>query len=141
MLKVLVPVDGSSPSKRAIRHVIQLSQTHEAMELHLVNVQERADAPQLMRFRKSNEITPAQLEHGASILTPASRQLDRAGLKYETHVLIGDPAQTIAQFAKEGRFDKIIMGTHGRGGITGLLMGSVATKVLHLTSVPVTLVK
>jgi nucleotide-binding universal stress UspA family protein len=141
MLKVLVPIDGSSPSKRAIRHVIQLSDTQERMDLHLVNVQERADAPQVMRFRKSEEITPAQLEHGAAVLSSAKRQLDRAGLKYQTHVLIGDPAQTIAQFAKEGRFDKIIMGTHGRGGLTGLLMGSVATKVLHLTSVPVTLVK
>jgi nucleotide-binding universal stress UspA family protein len=141
MLKVLVPVDGSSPSKRAIRHVIQLSRTYEPIDLHLVNVQERADAPQLMRFRKSDEIMPAQLEHGASVLTPARRQLDRAGLKYETHVLIGDPAQQISSFAKAGGFDKIIMGTHGRGGITGLLMGSVAMKVLHLTSVPVTLVK
>jgi nucleotide-binding universal stress UspA family protein len=140
MLKVLVPVDGSSPSKRAIRHVIQLGQA-QPMDLHLVNVQERADSPQLMRFRKNEEIEPAQLEHGASVLTAATRQLDRAGLKYQTHVLIGDPAQQIAQFAKQGRFDKIIMGTHGRGGLTGLLMGSVATKVLHLTSVPVTLVK
>jgi nucleotide-binding universal stress UspA family protein len=141
MLKVLVPVDGSSPCKRALRHVIQLSRAHEPMELHLVNVQERADAPQLMRFRKPTEITPAQLEHGESVLSAATRQLDRAALKYETHVLIGDPAQKIAEFAKEGGFDKIIMGTHGRGGITGLLMGSVATKVLHLSTIPVTLVK
>jgi nucleotide-binding universal stress UspA family protein len=141
MLKVLVPVDGSLPSKRAIRHVIRLSRGHESMELHLVNVQESADAPQVMRFRKPTEITPIQLEHGEVMLTPAKRQLDRAGLKYETHVLIGDPAQKIAQFAKEGNFDKIIMGTHGRGGVTGLLMGSVATKVLHLSTIPVTLVK
>jgi nucleotide-binding universal stress UspA family protein len=141
MLKVLVPIDGSSPSKRAIRHVIQLSQSHEPMELHLLNVQERADAPQLMRFRKTEEITPAQLRHGQSVLTAARRQLDRAGLKYQTHVLIGDPAQKIAEFAKQGGFEKIIMGTHGRGGITGLLMGSVATKVLHLSTIPVTLVK
>ena len=111
------------------------------MELHLLNVQEPADAPQLMRFRKTEEIEQAQLEHGASVLAPAKRQLDRAGLKYEAHVLIGEPAEKIAEFAKKGRFDKIIMGTHGRGGITGLLMGSVATKVLHLASVPVTLVK
>ena len=141
MLKVLVPIDGSSPSKRAIRHVIQLSQGREPMELHLVNVQEHANAPQLMRFRKTAEIAPAQLQHGESVLTAATRQLDRAGLKYETHVLIGDPAQKIAELAKQGGFEKIVMGTHGRGGISGLLMGSVAMKVLHLSSIPVTLVK
>ena len=140
-MKVLVPIDGSSPSRRAIRHVMQLGQGYEPMELHLLNVQEPADAPQLMRFRKPEEIEEAQLEHGASVLAAAKRQLDRAGLKYEAHVLIGEPAEKIAEFAKKGRFHKIIMGTHGRGGITGLLMGSVATKVLHLASVPVTLVK
>ena len=111
------------------------------MELHLLNVQEPADAPQLMRFRKTPEIEKAQLDHGASVLSSAKRQLDRAGVKYHTHVAIGDPAEKIAEFAKKGRFDKIVMGTHGRGGIAGLLMGSVATKVLHLTSIPVTLVK
>jgi nucleotide-binding universal stress UspA family protein len=140
-MKVLVPIDGSSPSKRAIRHLLQLGQAHEPLELHLLNVQESADAPQLMRFRKAEEIEQAQLDHGASVLAFAKRQLDRAGVKYHAHVVIGDPAEKIAEFAKKGRFDKIIMGTHGRGGIAGLLMGSVATKVLHLTSVPVTLVK
>ena len=141
MLKVLVPIDGSSPSKRAIRHVIQLSHGHEPMELHLLNVQERADAPQVMRFRKTSDITPAQLRHGETALTAAKRQLDRAGIEYETHVLIGDPARKIAEFAKQGGFETIIMGTHGRGGISGLLMGSVAMKVLHLSTIPVTLVK
>ena len=56
-------------------------------------------------------------------------------------MLLGDPAEKIAQFAKRGGFDKIVMGTHGRGGITAMLMGSVATKVLHHATVPVTLVK
>ena len=55
-MKVLVPIDGSSPSKRAIRHLLQLAQAHEPLELHLLNVQESADAPQLMRFRKTEEI-------------------------------------------------------------------------------------
>jgi nucleotide-binding universal stress UspA family protein len=141
MLKALVPVDGSSASERAVRHVIALVQASEPMEIHLINVQETADAPELRRFAKPGEIKRWQLEHGAAALNSAKRLLDRAGLEYKTHVFIGDPAEKIATFARRGRFDKIIMGTHGRTGMTAMLMGSVASKVLHLSTVPVTLVK
>lgn len=140
MLKVLVPVDGSSASERAVRHVIALAKSGP-LEVHLISVQDVADAPQLKRFMKDEQIKRAQREHGSEMLKPAKRVLDRAGIAYEEHVLLGDPAEKIAQFAKRRGFDKIVMGTHGRAGLTGLLMGSVATKVLHHATVPVTLVK
>ena len=141
MLKVLVPVDGSKTSERAVKHVIELSKEHKAMEVHLLNTQEQADAWEVRRFLKPAEIRRTQLEHGAEALRTARALLDRARVRYESHVLIGDPADKIVQFAKRGRFGKIVMGTHGRGSMAGLLMGSVASKVLHLANVPVTLVK
>jgi nucleotide-binding universal stress UspA family protein len=141
MLKALVPVDGSSASERAVRHVIALAKGRAAMEVHLVNVQEGADAPELKRFMKESEIKRAQLAHGAAAMVSAKRLLGRAGLEYQEHVLIGDPAEQIARFAKRRGIDKIVMGTHGRSGLSALLMGSVATKVLHRATVPVTLVK
>lgn len=141
MLKALIPVDGSKTSERAVRHVIALGKGREPMEVHLLNVQEEADAWEVRRFLKPGEIKRTQLEHGAAALANAKKLLDRAGLDYEAHVLIGDPAEKVAQFAKRNRFDKIIIGTHGRGSMTGLLMGSVASKVPHLATVPVTLVK
>lgn len=141
MLKALVPVDGSRTSERAVRHVISLMQGRERMEVHLVNVQETADALEVRRFMKPAEIKQLQMEHGHAALASAKKLLDRAGVKYREHVLIGDPAEKIASFARRGKFDKIILGTHGRGAVTSLLMGSVATKVLHRSTVPVTLVK
>jgi nucleotide-binding universal stress UspA family protein len=141
MLKALIPVDGSKTSERAVRHVIDLSKGREPMEVHLVNVQEEADAWEVRRFLKASEVKQTQLEHGAAALANAKRLLDRAGIEYETHVLIGDPAEQIAKLAKRLRCDKIIIGTHGRGSLTGMLMGSVASKVLHHATIPVTLVK
>jgi nucleotide-binding universal stress UspA family protein len=141
MLKALVPVDGSSASERAVRHVITLVKGRQPIEVHLLNVQEKADALELRRFMKPAEIRHSQLEHGAAALQRAKKLLDRAGVKYREHVLLGDPAEQIARFARRERFDKIIMGTHGRSGITAMLMGSVASKVLHHSTVPVTLVK
>ena len=141
MLKALVPVDGSSASERAVRHVIARVKARTPMDVHLINVQEPADALQLGRFMKAGEIKRVQLQHGAAALQNAKRQLERSGIDYEAHVFIGDPAKKIATFARRGGFDMIIMGTHGRGAVTALLMGSVATKVLHHSTVPVTLVK
>ena len=48
---------------------------------------------------------------------------------------------TIIRYAKEHRFDKILMGTHGRGGLMQMLLGSVASEVLKHSEIPVTLVK
>jgi nucleotide-binding universal stress UspA family protein len=141
MIKVLVPVDGSKTAERAVRHVVKLAQAGEAYEVHLVNVQEAADAPEVRRFLKDEDARRMQLEHGSVALRGAKRLLDAAKIPYVEHVLIGEPAEEIAALAKRRKVDKIVMGTHGRGTLVAMLMGSVATKVLHRATVPVTLVK
>ena len=85
-------------------------------------------------------------EEGETALQPARTRLDDADIAYTSHVEIGDVAQTIARYVRELRCDQVILGTRGlgSGGIaafSGLLRGSIATKVLHLVDVPVTLVK
>jgi nucleotide-binding universal stress UspA family protein len=141
MLKALVPVDGSRNSMRAVRHVISLVEDREPMEIHLLNVQEAADAWEVRRFLTASEVRRQQVAHGRRQLKGAESLLDRAGLKYKSHVVIGDVPATISRFAKRLRCDKIIMGTRGMGTVANLILGSVATKVIHLAAVPVTLVK
>ncbi len=53
----------------------------------------------------------------------------------------GQVAKTVVEVAREQGVDQIVMGTRGLGGIQGLLLGSVATQVIHLADVPVTLIK
>jgi len=67
--------------------------------------------------------------------------LDAAGIPCEGHLESGDPAQVIADIAARERVNGIVMGTRGMGPIKSLVLGSVATKVVHLADVPVTLVK
>jgi nucleotide-binding universal stress UspA family protein len=67
--------------------------------------------------------------------------LEAAGAVFKTVVRSGQPAETIAQVAREEDIQHIVMGTRGLGSIQGLLMGSVATKVIHLADVPITLIK
>lgn len=141
MLNALVPVDGSRNSMRAVRHLINLVGEREIVEIHLLNVQEPADAWEVRRFFTAGEIRRQQLARGRRQIKGAEALLARAGIRYKSHVLIGDVPTTIARFAKRRRCGRIIMGTRGMGTVGNLLLGSVATKVIHLSQVPVTLVK
>ena len=82
-----------------------------------------------------------QLKHSEDILRPAIEKAERAGVPFTTEVLIGDIPKSIVSCAEAFGCDGIVMGTRGMSAIGNLVMGSVATKVVHLTKLPVTLVK
>lgn len=141
MLKMLVPVDGSESSGRAVDHLIRkLGSYKDAAEIHLLNVQQPVSGD-ISAFVSRDVIAGFHREEGMKALAPARQKLDAAGVKYRHHIGVGDPAETIAKYAKEKGVDQIFMGTRGMGGVSNLVLGSVATKVIHLSPVPVLLVK
>lgn len=140
MKKILMPVDGSDCALRAVKHVIGLAPNLNNVELHLINVQ--APLPSdVSRFISADDIKSFHQEEAKKELQSARDALDAAGVTYQVHIVVGDPAQSIARFAEENGCDQIVMGTHGRTGLAGAVMGSVATKTLHLSKVPVLVVK
>lgn len=136
MSKVLVPIDGSETAMHALRHAMK-----DADELHVITVQIKPNVPVLLLHMTQEDIDKVQLEHGHSILADARKLLEEAGRPYRTHVLLGEPAAHIARVAKSEGVDLIVMGTRGMGSLGNLVLGSTATKVVHLAEVPVTLVK
>jgi nucleotide-binding universal stress UspA family protein len=142
MLKLLLPVDGSDSSSRAVEFAVNKKGWYkDPVELHLINVQ----PPMPFGSRVASVIGHAAVEQhhreeAMAALKPAMRKLDAAGVPYIHHISVGEPAEVIAQFVKEKGFDEIIMGAKGLG-TTGLLLGSITTKLIHLTDVPVLLVK
>lgn len=141
MLKMLVPVDGSESASRAVQHLIKkVSWYRDPLEVHLLNVQYPLPGDVQM-FIDNEQIRSFHHDEGLKVLEPARQALDAAGLAYVFHIGVGDPAQVIADYAREKGCDQIFMGTRGLGSIAGLLLGSVATKVIHLSDVPVLLVK
>jgi len=82
-----------------------------------------------------------QEKEGATILAGADAVLQEAGVASSKEVLVGPIGPTIAQRADQLHCDGIVMGTRGMGALGNLLLGSVATKVIHFAQVPVTLVK
>ena len=81
------------------------------------------------------------LEESQAVLLEAQKRLDAAGLFHTTHIHVGQPAEVIAKMAAELGCDLIVMGSNGRSGVAGLIMGSVANRALHLAHCPVLLVK
>jgi nucleotide-binding universal stress UspA family protein len=142
MLKALVPVDGSSNSLCAVRHAIKLVQDREPLEVHLLNVQPSLHGD-VTSFVSKENVREFHLEEGEKALAKACELLREAGIPFTKHVYVGQPAQIIAELARELRCDKVIMGTHGRGTITQLLMGSVSHEAIHQMDpeIPITLVK
>jgi nucleotide-binding universal stress UspA family protein len=139
MHRVLVPVDGSEPSRRAIDFLVTRLKRSGPVEVVLLNVQ---PTPEIRALAMHRDVILTDLRQSAEkVLAEPCRRLDAAGIPCEERIEFGDVAPSIVKVAREEGCEQIIMGTHGRGAIAGLLLGSVATKVLHLTDVPVTLVK
>ena len=139
--RILLPFDGSPSAARALRYVVQLTQMQAETEVHLVNVQPLANEWIVHRLLPEAELAAMAQEYGEAALAPALAELTAADIKTITHIERGEIAQTLARVATETHCTQIVMGTRGLSTLGDLLLGSVATKVLHLTPVPVTFVK
>ena len=141
MKNILVPVDGSDSSMRAVEYLLKLTAAFKVDEIHLINVQDAVSSLESQDCWTAEQCVAAQRQAGEAALAAARKRIDAAGMACTAELVIGPVAQTIADFAREWQCDLIVMGTRGMGVIGNLLMGSVATKVVHLADVPVMLVK
>ncbi|WP_298828451.1 universal stress protein [uncultured Piscinibacter sp.] len=142
MMKVLIAIDGSDHARRAIDTAARLAQQGAAIDAVLLNVRESpAYYGELPPFDYAS-LDKALGERQASVLEAALTQARAAGLTtLATQAADGPPAREIARVAAERGVDCIVMGTRGMNALGGLLLGSVAQRVVHLATVPVMLVK
>ena len=139
MLKILIPVDGSTNSLRAVKLAAgNMTLYKEQPEIHLLNVQ-RPLPGNIWGIR--NKAADLHREEGIKALAGARKALDRARVKYEHHISVGEVESVIARFVKAKKIDQVLMGTRGLGPVGNLFLGSVAIKVLQLVDVPVLLVR
>jgi nucleotide-binding universal stress UspA family protein len=129
--RILVPLDGSPLAEAALPLGRGLARDHEAALLLVRALSSTADAEADVRTREAAE----------AYLEASARDLRRRGLTVDWKVWYDDPARAIADAASFNDVDLIVMSTHGRGGVTRLLFGSVAESVIRTTPVPVVLVR
>ena len=139
MLNTLIPVDGSENSLRTVQFLIRQAALYkEPLAIHVLNVQR----PFPGTIRGVHE--QAEQHHrdeGIKALAGTRKLLDAAGLKYEYHIVVGEAGEMIGRFVRDKHIEQVVMGTRGAGAVANMLLGSVASKVLHLVDVPVLLVK
>jgi nucleotide-binding universal stress UspA family protein len=142
MRTILVAIDGSETALRALDFAVLQARLAPVAERHVLNAQ-----PTLSNYTAAEIYVTAErirevaAERARAILDAAAEHLSNAGCGFELEQIEGDPAETIARRAAELGCESITMGTHGLTSLGILFLGSVAQKVVHYATVPVTLVK
>ena len=133
---ILCPVDFSDSCKTALSFASALAREHDA-ELHIVYSYEEPFAYTEGAF--PGYVPPADLAPDHTALN--AMLPEGTGIRFRHNFLFGAPARTLLNYAKEHDVDIIVMGTHGRTGLSRLLMGSVAEEVVRRADCPVVTVK
>lgn len=142
MPNVLVAVDGSEGSESAVRYLVKANGLYrEGVDAHLLTVQAPLAGVNVKLFISQDSLNDYYRDAGTAALASSREILDAAGVRYTHHIGVGDPAEVIVEYAEAKGCDHIVIGSRGLGAVTGLVLGSVAMKVMRLAKVPVTLVK
>jgi len=136
--KVLIAVDGSDHAKEAVLQAIQLSRNLDVEFSLLTVVSPPVVHPEMIGTAWATNETLE--EWGKATLKPYEALMQEKNLRFESKVVIGDPASVIRQTA-ENEADLLVLGHRGHGAIAGTLMGSVTFKLIHRAKVPLLIVK
>lgn len=133
--RMLVAVDGSEQSKKALEFAADLAKRYEA-EMHLIHVTQPLVADDVFALGAVAVPVNASLEEldevGQKVLEAAVEIVEGAGLSTPiTELSHGDPGRQIVSYAEDNGVDLIVMGTRAMGGFSSLLIGSVSDKVNH----------
>jgi nucleotide-binding universal stress UspA family protein len=142
-MRILLAVDGSEASARAASKLAaSLSLYKEAPQIDVLTVHLPVPKFGHMGAVITHEMVESHYaEESAVAIAPARAVLDAAGVKYTAERAVGPIAETIVEEAKARNADLIFMGTRGMSALSNMMMGSIATKVVHLSAVPVVLVR
>ena len=140
-MKILLAVDGSRYTKKMLAYLVTHDETFSTASDYTLFT---AHAPLPVRARSvlgKDLVDNYHAEESERVLAPVSKFLTRHGINAKSAWKVGPAGQTIAKFADNGKFDLLMMGSHGHGALANLVMGSVATQVLAHCRVPVLLVR
>jgi nucleotide-binding universal stress UspA family protein len=168
MLKALVPIDGSEFSESVFDNIKKLlnPQVYSLVLLEVAPIPEElemalqgapatwadrvsyttasADLRRVLEQDRSAYVNRVWKDHEKEILASMEKarlSLERAGYEVNALVRFGDPAPEISDTVRQEAVDLVVMATHGRSGISRLVMGSVAEKVLRTLTIPVMMVR
>jgi len=142
-MKILLAADGSKQSLAAVEAFIERSGWLRGKpDVELVTVHLPLPAiGGVARAVSKAQVQKYYEEEGAEALAGAKKRLDAAGIPYVSRILVGPIAETVVKHARTSGCDLICIGTRGMSATANVLLGSTATKILHLSTLPVLLLR
>ncbi len=140
-MKILLAVDGSRFTKKMVAYLSVHAELFSAVNDFTVFTAQ-APLPSRARAAVGKDIANAyHAEEAEKVLAPVCKFLARHGIDAKSAWKVGHAGEAIAKFADAGKYDLVVMGSHGHSALGNLVMGSVATQVLAHCQVPVLLVR
>ncbi|UZE92225.1 MAG: universal stress protein [Methanosarcinales archaeon] len=138
--KILIATDGSTQTKKAVGHAIELARLMSA-KVYIVYVVDSVAFASIPLDMRSENIYEGLKKDGLDATKVVADAAGEKGVDAETVILEGNPAEEIVDFAKNNEIDLIVLGTLGKSGIERFLLGSVAEKVARTSPITVMIVK
>jgi nucleotide-binding universal stress UspA family protein len=135
MMKILIAADGSDFSRAAARYVAsQAGLLKERPQVSIIHVHAALPVTKSISRKSIDEY---YREESLKALAVAEKELEKSGTGFDSTWCVGDAAEEIARYATEKKIDLIVTGSHGLGALARLAMGSVTTKLVALSKIPV----
>lgn len=140
-MKILLALDGSASSK----HMLSYLAAHEELlgpDREYTALTVVPPLPQhVAGYLPADVVREHYAEQAELVLRPVRAFAEQQRWKVDVREVVGHAGQVIAETAEKGRFDLVMMGSHGHGALVGAVMGSVATQVLARCKTPVLLIR
>ncbi|ELY65218.1 universal stress protein [Natrinema versiforme] len=138
-MAILVAYDGSAPAQKAVEHAFTTYPDDEIVLLRVIEAADGSTGAGIMAaqewFRDREEEVSTELpEEITAIISDSDRD-------FRTETAVGKPAREVVRFAEDNDIDHIIIGSHGRSGLSRVLLGSVAETIVRRSPVPVTVMR
>ena len=140
-MKILLAVDGSPHTKRTLAHLAAHDEWWGSMHQYTVVHVTPSMGARVAAFMDRAALKAFYAGEAEKIFKPIRAFLTRHGIEATYTARIGAPADEISDLANKGKFDLVMIGSHGHNALAGLVLGSVTTRVLASTKVPVLIVR
>lgn len=137
--RVLVPFDGSDAAKTALKRALEENPDAEITVLNVLDSTNLADST--IQASGAETLNDAQREEAEELFEQAEEYAAEYGMTIHTAVQVGTPGEAIVDYAQENNTDHIIMGSHGRSGLSRIVIGSVAETVIRNSPLTVTIAR
>jgi nucleotide-binding universal stress UspA family protein len=139
-MSIVVAIDGSKYTKKALAYLMANREMVDGTNVFLLNVQTPLPSTAAAALGK-DAVRNYHEDEARKALGAAEKLLQKQGVNFKSQWILGAPAAEIVRYAKKNKAHLIVMGTHGHGLLGRAVMGSVATRVVSDSDLPVLLVQ